>query len=400
MKEELFDRKVKELLDSCSGTPAPDMWDRIEAGLDRRRRHVMWKRVLYSSAAAAVAAGLFAVSLLQWRQPAEPATVVQVTGSSSPSAEETVTSRRGLERIGRLSGLVAHVSALEERDSRVTVRPQEFKVGNTDPGNADEELTAESLSVSSVSSDILPSIYDGPSVVEDNVAFVSDEANGVNGRKGKGSGLSLSAGGNLSPTRATGNVDFSQPNYSWGAEGSATSAGVGIVPISEPKHYFPVSVGLELKYSFLEDRLGVGLGVNYTFMHSSYEALVDRPYQASVEQSIHYVGIPVNFYFNILSSDRLAFYANAGCMVERAVRVSYDVTDLNSMKTQYSGNVRGVQWSANVGLGLEYRFLDFMGLYVDPRLTYFFDCGQPYSVRTEQPLQFNLEMGFRFHIGS
>ena len=57
-----------------------------------------------------------------------------------------------------------------------------------------------------------------------------------------------------------------------------------------------------------------------------------------------------------------------------------------------------VQWSANVGIGLEYRIWDFMGIYVDPRLTYFFDCDQPYSVRTEQPLQFNLELGFRFHI--
>lgn len=391
MKEELFDRKVKELLDSCSEAPAPEVWDRIESGLNRRRRHVMWKRVLYSSAAAAVAAGLFAVSMLQWRQPAGPAMVVQVAESSSPSAEEAGTLRSVLERIDRSSAPVAHAVMLEGRDGRVTVRPSELRVaGSVDISNA--VGLSDDIPVSGNS---LPSIYDNPSVVEDNVALVSDEGRV---REKRGSGLSLSAGGNLSPTSATGNVDFSQPNYSWGADGSATSAGIGIVPISEPKHYFPVSVGLELKYSFLDDRLGVGLGVNYTFMHSSYEALVDRPYQASVEQSLHYLGIPVNFYVNILSNERLAFYANAGCMVERAVRLSYDVTDLNSMETQYSGKAHGVQWSANVGL--EYRFLDFMGLYVDPRLTYFFDCGQPYSVRTEQPLQFNLEMGFRFHIGS
>lgn len=393
MKEELFDRKVKELLDSCSEAPAPEVWDRIESGLNRRRRHVMWKRVLYSSAAAAVAAGLFAVSVLQWRQPAGPAMVVQVAESSSPAAEEAGTLRSVLERIDRSSAPVAHAVMLEGRDGRVTVRPSELRVaGSVDISNA--VGLSDDIPVSGNS---LPSIYDNPSVVEDNVALVSDEGRV---REKRGSGLSLSAGGNLSPTSATGNVDFSQPNYSWGADGSATSAGIGIVPISEPKHYFPVSVGLELKYSFLDDRLGVGLGVNYTFMHSSYEALVDRPYQASVEQSLHYLGIPVNFYVNILSNERLAFYANAGCMIERAVRLSYDVTDLNSMKTQYSGKAHGVQWSANVGLGLEYRFLDFMGLYVDPRLTYFFDCGQPYSVRTEQPLQFNLEMGFRFHIGS
>lgn len=392
MKEELFDRKVKELVDSWFRSPCSGNMDRIEAGLNRHRRHVVWRRVLYSSAAAAVAAGLLAVSLLQWREPVEPAMVVQVAEPSSPSAEDAGTFRRVLEGIEHSSGLVAQAVMLDGRADRLTVRPSELKVGS---GKIDNVVgLTEDMSVSSGR---LPSIYDGPSVTEDNVALVAGEDQG---RGRKASRLSFSAGGNLSPTSATGNVDFSQPNYSWGAAGSATSAGIGIVPISEPKHYFPVSVGLELKYSFLEDRLGVGLGVNYTFMHSSYEALVDRPYQAYVEQSLHYMGIPVNFYVNILSSDRLAFYANAGCMVERAVRLSYDVTDLNSMKTQYSGKAHGVQWSANVGLGLEYRFLDFMGLYVDPRLTYFFDCGQPYSVRTEQPLQFNLEMGFRFHIDS
>ena len=127
-------------------------------------------------------------------------------------------------------------------------------------------------------------------------------------------------------------------------------------------------------------------------------ASADNRYQGSVHQSIHYIGVPLNFYVNILSGDKLSFYANAGCMVERAVRMTCDITDLYGSKYRKSFDPHGVQWSANIGLGLEYRFLDFLGLYVDPRLTYFFDCGQPYSVRTEQPLQFNLELGLRFHI--
>ena len=84
--------------------------------------------------------------------------------------------------------------------------------------------------------------------------------------------------------------------------------------------------------------------------------------------------------------------------MERAVRVDYDITDLYGIRYRKSLDPVGIQWSANVGIGLEYRIWDFMGIYVDPRLTYFFDCDQPYSVRTEQPLQFNLELGFRFHI--
>ena len=241
-----------------------------------------------------------------------------------------------------------------------------------------------------------PSIYDRTRDM-DYVAMA--EAQEVSGTAKNRPSFSVSAGGNLSPTNATGNVDFTGPSYSSGVSGGGSFSS-GIVPVSSPKHYFPVSVGAELKYSFLNDRLGIGLGVNYTFLNSRYEALVDRRYQASVDQSVHYIGVPLNLYVTILSSDRLSFYANAGAMMEKAVRVSYEMTDLYAVKYQHDSKAEGVQWSANIGLGVEYRFLDFMGIYVDPRLTYFFDCGQPYSVRTEQPLQFNLEMGFRFHIGA
>lgn len=268
-------------------------------------------------------------------------------------------------------------------------RLQDVPVPRTEAAPVADEMTEDAVSG-------IPSIYDRAAGT--GYIAMTAEPDEYRGGRRRGS-FSVSAGGNLSTTRATGNVDFSQPSYNWGADGTPSQAS-GIVPVSDPRHYFPVSVGLELKYSFLNNRLGVGLGVNYTFLNSRYEALVDHQYQASVDQSVHYLGVPLSFYVNILSSDRLSFYASAGCMMEKAVKVSYDITDLHSVKYKQERDAAGVQWSANVGLGMEYRFMSFMGVYVDPRLTYFFDCGQPYSVRAEQPLQFNLEMGFRFHIGA
>ena len=53
MKEELFDKKIKEMLDSCSEIPAPEVWDRIESGIGRMRVRAVWKRIAYVSAAAA-----------------------------------------------------------------------------------------------------------------------------------------------------------------------------------------------------------------------------------------------------------------------------------------------------------------------------------------------------------
>lgn len=392
MKQELFDSKIKELAESYTEAPSPEVWDRIEAGMDRRRRHrVLWRRVAGWSSAAAVAAGLFSLALL--RQPAQTESVMTADAVIVPSGEQEPAvkiSRTEVPDLRPIPRMLAEVHSTAPAELPEIDRTTDRKSRSRHEDIEETSGTVPALRTGQ------PSIYDRTRDM-DYVAMA--EAQEVSGTVKNRPSFSVSAGGNLSPTNATGNVDFTGPSYSSGVSGGGSSSS-GIVPVSSPKHYFPVSVGAELKYSFLNDRLGIGLGVNYTFLNSRYEALVDRRYQASVDQSVHYIGVPLNLYVTILSSDRLSFYANAGAMMEKAVRVSYEMTDLYAVKYQHDSKAEGVQWSANIGLGVEYRFLDFMGIYVDPRLTYFFDCGQPYSVRTEQPLQFNLEMGFRFHIGA
>ena len=326
--------------------------------------------------------------------------MVAVAGEQEAGGDD-VRQELGLEQVAMVFGRVSAMSqpVMSVRHRHTSVAPDTAVV------QSNERIETVDVKVPEDIKDIrpgLPSIYDR-SVQAEYIAMAGDVSANTSMAGRKAPSFSIAASGHLSPTSASGNVDFSQPSYVQG--GSAVSYYNGILPISEPRHYFPVSVGLELKYSFLNDRLGVGVGVNYTFLNSQYDALVsdmDNPfyykYEGSVEQSIHYIGVPLNFYVNILSGKRLTFYANAGCMMEKAVSVEYDITDLVGTKYHKPFKPSGVQWSANIGLGLEYRFLSFMGIYVDPRLTYFFNCNQPYSVRTEQPLQFNLELGFRFHI--
>ena len=52
MKEEFFDKKIKELADSCRQTPDPEVWDRIESALDRKRRMRLWRNAARFCAAA------------------------------------------------------------------------------------------------------------------------------------------------------------------------------------------------------------------------------------------------------------------------------------------------------------------------------------------------------------
>ena len=60
--------------------------------------------------------------------------------------------------------------------------------------------------------------------------------------------------------------------------------------------------------------------------------------------------------------------------------------------------VDGVQTSVNLGIGVEFLLGKHLGLYIDPSLRYYFDCGQPKSIRTAQPLMMGFEMGLRVNL--
>ena len=173
--------------------------------------------------------------------------------------------------------------------------------------------------------------------------------------------------------------------------------GSSLIPIETPTHMFPLSLALQLQFP-VTDRLSLGNGLSYSLLGSEYEALKDYVQQVKVTQQIHYLGIPLQLSYRILGSEKLGFYANVGGMVEKAVRMNYRMVDLNDHLTRHDESVSGVQWSANLGLGLEYRFVNFLGLFVDPSIVYYFDTRQPLSLRTVEPLQMKLDVGLRFYL--
>ena len=69
--------------------------------------------------------------------------------------------------------------------------------------------------------------------------------------------------------------------------------------------------------------------------------------------------------------------------------------NVNGSPIIHKEKAKGVQLSANVGIGVEFMLGKYVGLYVDPSLRYYFDNGQPKSIRTAQPLMLGFEMGIR-----
>ena len=181
------------------------------------------------------------------------------------------------------------------------------------------------------------------------------------------------------------------PMHSSSQTGNRASSAVE--PVSEsPRFFSPLSVGLQAALP-LTERLSLATGLRYTYLVSQYDMLVDKVRYEGGYNQLHYVGIPLTMSFHFVQTPSWGVYASLGGAVEKCVAQRY-VYGSNTL----SEKVGGLQWSSNVGLGVEYWFVPRMGVYFDPSLVYFFDNSQPLSIRTQQPLQARFEVGLRFKI--
>lgn len=161
----------------------------------------------------------------------------------------------------------------------------------------------------------------------------------------------------------------------------------------DSKHHFPVSVGLQVGVPLLP-RLSLTTGVVYTQTSSDFTYQYGSG-QMVVNQSLHYVGIPVGLSYEVWGISRLHTYVNVGG--EGAVNVKN--------KTLMDGNREDVgrdkmQWSANASLGIQFDVIPQLGIYTEPGAKYYFDNGSHIdNVFKDKKLNFNFQFGLRWNIG-
>lgn len=194
-----------------------------------------------------------------------------------------------------------------------------------------------------------------------------------------------------------------------GAEHLASSTSkvpteTGVDEKSVSAYGIPLSFGVGAKYRF-SDKWSVSAAINYSLLSRSFTGTytevaangkITKSVSADITNNIHYIGIPVNVYYDVLKSNKVSFYAFGGFGVEKGLANKYRIH--SQPVINYSESVSGVQWSSALGLGLEFALNDYLGLYIDPSARYYFDCDQPRSVRTQKPFMMNLEVGLRFNI--
>ena len=405
-------KELKKILDegldqkwSLTESEKSSLWDAIEAQLDNAAPVAAPKRggfIRWYYAAAALAAAAVALFFLL-KAPSSPNTPFQP--EIQPIEKTTIVAGNGADNIADTQKgekdvqmpLLAHTgykNPVSQQGLSEYSEPETEIVTVTEPSK--EEAAVKEAEPQSVPvKETQPEATQKPSKKE--VTRAQVERNSYlaeNNKKSLGQRISINAASNFS---SRGKLETPSYGFVQGLVSSYEmhSAAPQITNVSNTKYTLPLIFTLGVNYK-LSDVVTVGSGVRYTYLHSKYNGYMNGAYY-NIKQAIHYVGVPVNFNFNIVTGNSWNVYATAGGTVEKGVRVTYQTRTSGHNKT-YNSTVKGLQFSVGSGVGLEYNFNKNIGLYLQPQVVYYFDSKAPDNIRSSQPLQVEAEVGLRFHL--
>lgn len=357
--------------------------DRID-GVRRGRTVALWFRrsAAAAAAAAAVAVGVFA----DWSADGD---IIPATSDRSLIAVADSPQVNTGNMLGQPAGLA-------ER--------QKFYVADASDEVAEALRTAEEL-VGGKETPQQQKEEDGRTVQEEVQTPPQDmwidsleEEEPVKSRKARRTALTVSGVAGTNGAKESGLSPLRRPAM------STSKPKTGVVQKSNESTYgLPVSLGAGVRID-LSRRWSLGIGADYSVLSRKFfgtytltdgEGNVKESVSTDIRDVQQYIGIPVNAYYNIVSNDFLNLYAYAGGAVERCLSDKYYIMNTDYI---YKGEVKGVQLSADAGIGVEFLLGRHLGIYMDPSLRYYFDCNQPKSIRTAQPLMLGIEMGLRFRL--
>lgn len=149
------------------------------------------------------------------------------------------------------------------------------------------------------------------------------------------------------------------------------------------RHDLPLTLGLSVRAD-LTPRIGLESGLEYSYLHS-----VEFLDNESLDQRLHFIGIPLRSDFRIWSGDRFDLYAGLGGKVEKCVY---------AILGRVQSDEKQLQWSAEAFAGAQYRLGRRTCLYLQPELSYYFTRTDLVTCRTEHPLNVSLHAGLRFEL--
>ena len=398
MNEKEFDIQVRNLLQNAEEPVSPRIWEGVAAGLDKQRRVIPVRFWGYATAlAAAAAVALFvllkpATSVIEPEHSNPSIFMSEASGETVPETEaapvEEVTPVELVQSPRRRPQLLAQAQEPAAREALPEAAPEVAKAPEAPAAKpaAQEKATPEEVAAQAQKAN--------DNALLNQLAFEEKLA----ARKASG-GFSLQAFGNVQTSQRSGiHNNFRR----YGAP--SRDSEIGIYNESpEVSFALPFSIGVGVQFN-LSPRWAIGTGIRYTNLGRTFvgDYKGDGFYlpQTDIDNHQHWLGVPVNFYYNFVNSSRWNVHAFAGGSAEWLLDNDFLVHNSPSDLHYHQKGTRP-QWSGALGLGVEYKITPFLGIYLDPSFRYFVATDkQPRSLRTVQPLRFDVEAGLRFSFGN
>ena len=153
-------------------------------------------------------------------------------------------------------------------------------------------------------------------------------------------------------------------------------------------HFQPLSFGLSARFA-LNERFSVNTGVNYTLYNSRKKVLWSDYTEETLNQSVHYIGIPVRCDWLLVDRKHFGLYLGAGAQVDKAVYAKVGTERLHDPTFLFS--INGV-------LGLQYNINDRFGLYLEPELTGNLNRPEINTFRSNRELMLSVRAGLRVNL--
>ena len=396
-----FDRQLRSMLEDAEVKPSRRVWKVVSSRLDAAAREAAdsWAWVKWAglglATAAALVAGIFILdpiptykNIIQTGEPSSLTAQSEMTAQPNEQAAAVMAQPAPKAEKTKPEAPVQIVKTPKAELTAQVVEPEvveEVSVVETEPVT---EPAAEVAAAAPAEeqTEVNQETYEDPFA---RMAWEDEHADQSNPGQAYISGSLIGNESSISSNR-------SGARYAPGSGVPKT----GVSELGESSYGIPFTVGLGVRFYVLP-RLSLGTGIDYSMITRSFEGKYNNVNGGIIEQtatgtfihSMHYIGIPVNLYYDIVAGDKLKFYVYGGGATEYCIANKYK---LYSENITYTDPVNRLQWSVGAGLGVEFKLNRFLGIYLDPGAKYYFDCQQPKSVRTEHPLLINFDAGLRF----
>ena len=431
-----FIELIKSKLADYEAEVAPEGWERIESSLFVSQRAKVVRTKWIASSVAAVAAAMIGVffvfqtldksapiqtsdnQLTEYQIKAAPSIIEESTKSLSIEKQtkaEKLTS--SLIADNSSSNLISQ-SVSKEIDSRTTnnettLIPSDKKEKSTSikDKSQQEETEREKEKLSEIDEETQQRLIED-FINKGNEPLTLAEINTrKSNRKSRNSvsvvgqsGLISSQYTNRLPNTLRSSVSDTYGTYTL-AKMQAFNDEEEIEPESETTHNQPVSFGLLTSFA-LTQKLQIETGVVYTYLSSETKSK-SSDFQNSERVQFHYLGVPLNLNYSLLSINKLNLFVTAGGMIEKDINGKIKYNDEKKVPTLNSGYAsnssskikqKNPQLSVAAGLGITYPIYEKANLFGKVGGRYYIHSNNEYKTYySDEKIGLDIQVGIKFN---